>query len=126
MTWHEDREINPGVPDLSYVVKPGRFETGWLELKAVLRTPGTSDVQYEIEPSQHTWVEAHCRRVPVHFLLGHGDEYYLLDGQHHKKLVRAISLKTLEELGHRFHESELRAGLAQKLADFTDRERHVE
>lgn len=141
MTWHEDREVNPGVPDLSYVVKPGNFETGWLELKRVLPSPATCDarpqtsrhtprpdekIKFELEASQHQWISQHHHRVPVHFLLGYGAEYYLLDGRFHRDLVKPVTIHQLRHWGNHYSEADLRVGLAEKLAEFTDRYRHVE
>ena len=145
MTWHEDREINPGVPDLSYVVKPGNFETGWLELKAVLPSPAvcrarrevspigfmltdsSEKIKFEIEPSQHEWMSNHAARVPCHFLLGYGEWYFLLDAKYHRLLVVSQTIHYLRHLSVMFcHESELRVKLAHELAELTDRYRHVE
>ena len=60
-TWHEDREISPGVPDLHYVMKPTgeigdigtEYRVGWLELKAIDTNGGS--VLEETLISQPAW-----------------------------------------------------------------------
>lgn len=112
LTWHEDREIGPGVPDLSYVIlNPGRHQTGWIELKAI-RDPGGSPFKLKIEPSQHNWMNDHMELVPVHFLVGVGANIYLIDGRYHPVLddslveahlqkwaINTFTKNTLDELG---------------------------
>ena len=99
MTWHEDREITPGVPDLSYVMLPNesiwQYETGWLELKAVETKPGRlrstarprredyerTEVQFKIEPSQVSWIGRHHQLCPVDFLCAVDDLWFLVSGR---------------------------------------------
>lgn len=92
-TWHEDKEITPGVPDLSYVIIGG-YETGWLELKAVEES---DKFQFEIEPSQHQWIEAHCEWVPVHFLAAVGNDWFVVPGRYHKELAQKMNRYDLLE-----------------------------
>lgn len=95
LTWHEDREINPGVPDTSYVVlNPGRHQTGWMELKAI-RDPGDKPFKFKIEPSQHVWFADHIDLIPCHFLLAVGDMVYLVDGKMHPLLDEPMKLNHL-------------------------------
>lgn len=94
ITWHEDREINPGVPDLSFVPRTGSHETGWIELKRVLVAPG-EQVKFKIEPSQHQWVEAHCPLIPVHFIVAVNDVCYFVPGSSHRELSQNLHLEAL-------------------------------
>lgn len=101
MTWHEDREISPGVPDVSYVmrfhVNPG-YETGWLELKAELEPKEGGTVKFKVRPSQHDWTERYLGLVPIHYLCALGTTWYLIDGVHHKKLAEPQSHESLRGL----------------------------
>jgi hypothetical protein len=99
MTWHEDREISPGVPDLSYVLLGDDCETGWLELKATL-SPGKS-VTFKIEPSQHRWIRMHLGRIPIHFLVAWGDQWYFIDAKHHERLALSITKAELAAIAIR-------------------------
>lgn len=96
MTWHEDREITPGVPDLSYVMLGPGHETGWMELKA------TEDVgkpaKFKIEQSQHQWIQFHLGRVPIHFLIGWGPDCLFVHAKHHVRLSEPITLSQLSEI----------------------------
>jgi hypothetical protein len=74
-TRHEDGQVTPGVPDLSYVMVGGPFETGWMECKYGEKAA--------LEPSQHNWIEFHHTRIPVHILWGIGNTLYLFEGHDH-------------------------------------------
>lgn len=126
MTWHEDREINPGVPDISYVMNGGNHETGWLELKATRSMPNKADeFRFKIEASQHQWIEAHHRKVPVHFLLRTPLYIWLFPGQHHKLLAAPITVNTLMNLSAAtMSPRNTRMTLYEYLRQFTDRRRH--
>lgn len=95
LTWHEDKEITPGVPDLSYVMLSPGHETGWLELKV---SKSTEKVAIQIEPSQHQWIGFHKKRIPIHFLVEVGDLWYLVPGPFHKELTELKEIHELEEL----------------------------
>jgi len=94
-TWHEDKEISPGVPDLSYVMLGGTFETGWIELKAENESKW---VKFRIEPSQHQWIRNHHNLIPVHFLVAVGDDWYLIPGNCHEELAKKMSKLDLAEM----------------------------
>lgn len=79
MTWHETGAISPGVPDLSYVMRGGGFETGWLELKGV---------DGVVEQSQHDWMANHATLIPVHFLVIDKLNWWLIPGVFHKELFK--------------------------------------
>jgi hypothetical protein len=84
LTWHEDGRVNPGVPDLSFVMNDGNYETGWLELKvAKLRN---SKWEVKIEPGQHQWMELHAGLVPAYFLVEAYENWVLVDGRYHNML----------------------------------------
>jgi hypothetical protein len=106
LTWHEDKEISPGVPDASYVMlssstipatKPG-FETGWLELKACEEPKGDASLNFQIEPSQHQWIGAHSGRVPIHFLVAVGEMWFFIHARHHQALAGKPKLSKLIEI----------------------------
>lgn len=91
LTWHEDGRVNPGVPDASYVMKRppspignvfdvgGRFETGWLELKAIPKFDDLGMAKFLVEPSQIEWMRDHGPLIPVHFLVAVGQQWWLLE-----------------------------------------------
>ncbi len=125
MTWHEDREINPGVPDVSYVMHGGYYETGWLELKALRNLPANGQYKFKIEQSQHSWIEQHHKKVPVHFLLKTPSRIWLFPGQHHHLLANPISLDALRSLSDaEMFPSNTRQVLYEYLRKFTDRRRY--
>lgn len=127
MTWHEDREINPGVPDVSYVMTCGEYETGWLELKAIRYDSKKEKHKFTLEPSQHSWIQAHCKRVPVHLLLCLGDYLvFLVDGALHGRFAEAISIEELRSISTAtIPKSDLRVQLTLQLRQLTDRRRRV-
>lgn len=92
-TWHEDREINPGVPDVSFVVPDKKHETGWIELKACDADQGK--IKLQVEPSQHNWIRAHHEHVPIWFLVLVEPHVYLIGGHMHEFVDE---IKTVEEL----------------------------
>ncbi len=84
---HVENHLNPGVPDLSYVMVGPGHETGWLELKAVMRPADDKPLKFQIEPSQHAWMTRYAHRVPTHFLIKVNECHYLIDGKLHSKLT---------------------------------------
>lgn len=84
---HVENDLNPGIPDLSYVMAGPNHETGWLELKAM----GRGKTKFKVESSQHQWMTRHAQRVPAHFLIEYGEEwdanYYLVAGNMHHQLA---------------------------------------
>jgi hypothetical protein len=97
MTWHEDREINPGVPDVSYTFNGGKHETGWLELKAIPKPPN-GKYKFTLEPSQHRWMTAHVGNIPIHLLLACGDDLWLVDAAYHQRFIKTIEADELDSL----------------------------
>lgn len=91
MTWHEDREISPGVPDLHYVMKglPGeQFRVGWLELKAI-DTNITASQRIGIKSSQHQYLRRWCEHMPILFLVRIQNWMYVVPGAYHAELSMA-------------------------------------
>jgi len=127
MTWHEDREINPGVPDVSYVMNGLFHETGWLELKAIRYDEKKEEHKFTLEPSQHAWFEAHCKKIPVHLLLCLGDHFvFLVDSSFHKEFVRPLTIDKLRMISTAtIPKSDLRFQLPDHLKRLTDRRRNV-
>lgn len=120
-TWHEDREINPGVPDVSYVIRTPGHETGWLELKAC-RT-NNERLKFEIERSQHEWVRDHHLFVPVHFLVMVNNMLFLVDGCLHEQLSEAKTVQKLTEISAIVSPVEEFVDIIQVLARVTKRDR---
>jgi len=86
-TIHVESNLNPGIPDLSYVIPSHNCDTGWLELKAV---EPASVLRITVEPSQHQWMKAHCTHVPAHFLIQVGQKMYLIEGKHHSRFLESV------------------------------------
>jgi len=123
MTWHEDREVNPGVPDVSYVMVGGVYETGWLELKAQLDDSGPW--KFKLEASQHKWIGNHLGKVPVHFLMATGDTFWLVPGERHKIFAKSVSKKDMLDISIcSFTKAEMRAVLNGHLRALTHRRRY--
>ncbi len=91
-TWHEDREISPGVPDLHYVmVESGsRFCVGWLELKAQDENL-TKSQRIGVEPSQHQYIRRWNDHMQIDFLIRIKDWVYLVRGEHSATISRCTS-----------------------------------
>jgi hypothetical protein len=94
LTWHEDREVSPGVLDVSYVMKEPGHETGWLELKAPI--PSNPGVLIKVEPSQHEWIDVHYGRVPLHFLVAVGSRWFFVDAKWHRRFATRITHDALD------------------------------
>lgn len=123
MTWHEDREVNPGVPDVSYVMVGGVYETGWLELKAQLGDSGPW--KFKLEASQHDWIGNHVGKVPVHFLMATGSTIWLVPGEHHKIFAKSVSISDMRTYSDcYFPESEMRVKLNGRLRELSHRRRY--
>jgi hypothetical protein len=86
MTWHEDRHISPGVPDLHYVmIDEAAHRVGWLELKA-MDIELSKLYRIRVEPSQHQYIRRWVPMMPIHFLIRVKRVIYLVDGKHHDAL----------------------------------------
>lgn len=122
MSWHEDREITPGMPDLHYVMKgepDERFRVGWLELKAI-NTRLSKTNRIGVKPSQHQYNRAWARHMPIHFLVRVQDRVYLIPGAFSKELATAFCEADLGALCiTNFHKSDLVEKLPQFLRDIT-------
>lgn len=120
MTWHEDREISPGVPDLHYVPKhEDLHRVGWLELKA---TDGalTKSNRIKVEPSQHQYIRKWRAYMPIHFLIRVKEEVFLIDGIHHGAIPEATEISTFMSLSLRwFHQDDTKLVLPDLLKTIT-------
>jgi hypothetical protein len=105
-TIHVENHLSPGVPDLSFVLIAKGFETGWVELKSVIKP---ADVF--VEASQHRWFERHCQYVPTCFLIDVNGTVFVVPGARHSQLMSVTNDKLIDNSTHRF----LRDGLAHKL-----------
>lgn len=121
MTWHEDRQVSPGTPDISFVMIHAHCETGWLELKAL----GALEQQpwkFKLEPSQPEWMVRHAHRIPVFFLVAVGQTCWLINGRLWAVLQRPITELTLDEISTtKFEFADMRSVLAPVLIDLTYR-----
>jgi hypothetical protein len=121
-TWHEDREISPGVPDASYVMSGTGYETGWLELKATHMKEGP--YRFKVEPSQHRWIDAHCDKVPVDFLIASAEKVWLVPGFSHKLFLETVTDDEMNRVSHGWTpRQDLRVFLNKHLRRLTDRSR---
>lgn len=106
-TWHEDREISPGVPDLHYMMMgPTKSCLGWLELKAI-DEPMSKKHYIHVEPSQHQYIRRWIDFMPIDFLIRIQAQVYVVPGRFHNELATS---RSLEDLRHfvdlEFHESQ--------------------
>jgi hypothetical protein len=123
MTWHEDGLVNPGVPDVSYVMNPGMSETGWLELKAIEGADKNGNYKFTLEPSQHRWINDHFSRVPVHILCATDTVCWLVPGLAHRLLINPLNHQQLGQIGIGMQREQLRHILHSELTAATDRRR---
>jgi hypothetical protein len=110
-TWHEDREISPGVPDLSYLM-PGNCETGWLELKTG---------NYVVKPAQIDWIKKHSNRCPVHILLEWKDFWHIIPGAYIQLVAQHCD--PVEVAIYNFAREQAREVLPEILTELTSRQR---
>jgi hypothetical protein len=119
MTWHEDREITPGVPDLHFVMKGGDHRVGWIELKAI-DTNMTKSQRIGVEPSQHQYMRKWCPRMPIFFLVRVKDYMFLIPGELSKSLSAASSIEDLVAISDlHFQQQSLTTELPQFLRKAT-------
>jgi hypothetical protein len=131
LTWHEDGRVNPGVPDISYVMSNGNYETGWLELKVPTFRPmklgSEAAIKIGIRADQRQWILTHHHKVPVHILIQIGETYVLLEGRHVDNLMGYLTWKDLGEASvFSCTKKDLRDKLTKALTEATDRFRDVE
>ena len=123
VTIHVENHLNPGVPDLSYLMFAPDCETGWLELKA-LPAPKDGHIRVKIERGQHSWMSLHSRRIPAHFLILVGDTCYLIRGDRHRMFDNIITIEELKSCSVAFFDqSEVLKKLALVLISETHRGR---
>lgn len=126
LTWHEDGRVNPGVPDLSFVMKGDGYETGWIELKAVFDTE--PPFAWALEQSQHSWIMKHLGRIPIFILVASGDRCWLFDHRlHHEFRKPNGDVAWLDEnclaTVDLAEPSKIRSTLAPRLRELTHRNR---
>lgn len=88
-TLHENVGVNPGCPDISYIMPGNECETGWLELKAINTLKESFTIK--IEASQHQWMFERVGKVPIHFLIRVNDEIYFVDAKWRQRLNESIT-----------------------------------
>lgn len=120
MTWHEDREITPGVPDLHYVMlgdTPHRV--GWLELKAI-DTQITKSQRVGVEPSQHQYLRKWAGLMPIHFMVRVQERIFIIPGSFSRELSMASCRGDLAVISYiQFDQSEIADYLPKFLRDIT-------
>lgn len=124
MTWHEDREISPGVPDLHYVMCPeqgdmGKFRVGWLELKAIDKDISPKN-RIGVESSQHQYIRRWVDHMPIHFMVRIIDRVFVVPGKFHKELQGASCYSDISVISdHQFHQSLITEELPPFLREVT-------
>ena len=124
MTWHEDRQISPGVPDLHYVTlgqqgDSGRFRVGWLEVKALEKDISPKN-KIGVEPSQHQYLRRWHPYMPIHFIVRVVDRVFVVPGKYHKEINGATCYADLAALSdHQFHQSLIAEELPPFLREVT-------
>lgn len=91
---HESHEMGPGIPDLSFVMRGGEFETGWMELKVVKKLGGKIA---HFKKAQEQWLLEHHRLGVPTFLLIYSikeDDWYWFQGE----AIGKVQGSTKEEL----------------------------
>lgn len=121
-TWHEDREISPGVPDLHYVMRSDHgfvYRVGWLELKAVDLNL-TPSKRIHVEPSQHQYCRKWTPHMPIHFLVRVQERVFLIPGQLSPHISAANCRADLAVLAiAQFDEEDMEFELPNLLRDIT-------
>ena len=118
MTWHEDRHISPGVPDLHYVMGIGH-RVGWLELKA-LDAGMINGYKIRVEPSQHQYIRRWLPFMSIHFLVRIKRHIYLIDGVEHVNLSAAVDENSLAAMSVcQFHQDDILKYLPDHLRKIT-------
>jgi hypothetical protein len=113
-TIHVENHLSPGVPDLSFVLIAEGFETGWIELKSVVKS---ADVF--VEASQHRWFERHCKFIPTCFLIEVSSTVYVVSGNRHTHLVSLTDNKLVDHAICRFSRDDLAHKLRPVLVAMT-------
>lgn len=86
MTWHEDREISPGVPDLHYVMKSSEpHRVGWIELKAIDKQL-TKTQRLSVEPSQHQYLRKWGPHMPIHFMVRVQERIFIVPAKYSREV----------------------------------------
>lgn len=63
---HESHAMGPGIPDLSFVMRGGQYETGWIELKRVSKLgPNDNNIKHFIKAQEQWLLEQTLLGVPA-------------------------------------------------------------
>lgn len=121
-SWHEDREITPGVPDMHYCFRSNfeaLYRVGWLELKA-LKGNLTKSHRITVEPSQKQYIRQWLDYMPIHFLIRINERIYLIPGAYADSLGAVDTIRDLEIISViHFPQKELISQLIPKLQVIT-------
>lgn len=96
MTWHEDRQVSPGVPDLHYVIGMNH-RVGWLECKAIDVEIGPRN-KIGVEASQHQYIRRWVNYMPIHFLVCIVERVFVIPGRYHKDIPDATCYADISAL----------------------------
>lgn len=101
MTWHEDRQVSPGVPDLHYVMLDPdgyhRYKVGWLECKAIDKHISPTN-RIGVEASQHQYIRRWECHMPIHFLIRIVDRVFVVPGKFHRQIPAMASYNDVTAL----------------------------
>lgn len=121
MTWHEDRQVSPGVPDMHYVPieDGGNFRVGWLEVKAIDKHIGPRS-KISVEPSQHQYIRRWGIYMPIHFIICIIDRVFVIPGRYHQDIPNAICYADISALSDiQFHRQLIAEQLPPYLREIT-------
>lgn len=96
MTWHEDRQVSPGVPDLHYVIDMD-CRVGWLEVKAIDKDISPKN-KIGVEASQHQYIRRWHEYMPIHFLICIVERVFVIPGRYHKEIPDATCYADISAL----------------------------
>jgi hypothetical protein len=97
MTWHEDRQVSPGVPDLHYVIPADGFRVGWLEIKAIDKDINPRN-KIGVEASQHQYIRRWAPFMPIHFMICIVERVFVIPGRYHKEIPDATCYADISAL----------------------------
>jgi len=122
MTWHEDRGVSPGVPDLHYGFKKDdqghRYRIGWLELKASAVKLSKSN-RITVEASQHQYIRRWIDIMPIWFLIRVEKWIYLVPGRCHEEIPYIEDAKMFNCMGQYFEQNRIAEVLPDLLKEIT-------
>lgn len=121
---HRESDLNPGIPDLSFVLTGQGHETGWLELKYCAYHKNAA-LKLKIQSGQHMWMQRYAHRVPSFYFIRVHEHYFLVNGMFTNALAGPVTFDDLKRIATaHFHDTNLVTELTAKLSELTRRDRH--